>query len=253
MMSGVYSDQTDGYSRAVFQESEIVGSNLIGGGRRESLNVPVKTCSLAMVMIVVALVAVNLALLRAAPIQMIVIPFPWILLGVVHFFLIWKCVLRRPFRAMHYTFLMVFLVAFVVLANLVDQAGFRLLGLIVGWYQRLNGDQTQSIFLREFVSLGEFWMAALFRLIDRLRGRLACGKGGKRIRLGHRGALAGNADRFWRCKRAHCRRSGDFRSAGAGFAAHVRPVCRSCDQFDRWRTRGTQEAENENRLSPGAD
>ena len=115
-------------------------------------------------MIVIALVAVNLALLRAAPIQMIVIPFPWILLGIVDYLLIWKCVLRRPFRAMHYTFLIVFVVAFVVLANLVDRTGFRLLGLIVGWYQRLNGDQTQSMFLREFVSLGEFWMAALLGL-----------------------------------------------------------------------------------------
>ena len=54
----------------------------------------VKTSSLARVMIVVAVVAVNLALLRAAPIQMIVSPFPWILLGVVNFFLIRKCVLR---------------------------------------------------------------------------------------------------------------------------------------------------------------
>jgi hypothetical protein len=67
-----------------------------------------KRASIGEVMIVVALAAVNLAVLRATPSGIIEFPPIWVLLGLIDFLIFWKLILRRPLRAFHYTFLIVF-------------------------------------------------------------------------------------------------------------------------------------------------
>jgi hypothetical protein len=67
-----------------------------------------KRASIAQVMMVVALAAANLAVLRAVPSGIIEFPSVWVIAGLIDFLIFWKLILRRPLRAFHYTFLIVF-------------------------------------------------------------------------------------------------------------------------------------------------
>ncbi len=74
--------------------------------------------SIAQGMVVVALAAVNLANARATPWEIASSPGLWVVMGILDFLIVWKLILRRPFRAFHYTFLFVFVVAFFILIHL---------------------------------------------------------------------------------------------------------------------------------------
>jgi hypothetical protein len=117
-----------------------------------------KRASIAQVMMVVALAAVNLAVIRAAPMEIVTYPTIWVLLGSIDFVIFWKLILKRSLRALHYTFLIVFVIAFVVLANFAATERLHPLGHLVRWYQQLTGEQTNSISLG-FLRIGELWMA----------------------------------------------------------------------------------------------
>ena len=153
-----------------------------------------KRFSIGQVMMVVALAAVNLAVTRAA---LGVDFYPQVLvvyLGSIDFLIIWKLILNRSLRALHYTFLIVFFVAFVVMANLVATERLHPLGLLVRLYQHLTGENTNSISLG-FLAIGELWMACF------LSFSLACATGlvaawlerrrGWDIAAFYRGALVG--------------------------------------------------------------
>jgi hypothetical protein len=138
--------------------------------REETCAVSAKRFSIGQVMMLVALAAVNLAVTRAA---LEVDIYPQVLvvyLGSIDFLIIWKLILNRSLRAFHYTFLIVFLVAFVVMANLVATERLHPLGLLVRWYQQLSGEKTTSISLG-FLRFGEIWMACF------LSFALACATG----------------------------------------------------------------------------
>jgi hypothetical protein len=129
-----------------------------------------KRFSIGQVMMVVALAAVNLAVTLAA---LGVDFYPQVLvvyLGSIDFLIIWKLILNRSLRAFHYTFLIVFFVAFVVMANLVATERLHPLGLLVRLYQHLTGEKTNSISLG-FLAIGELWMACFLSLT------LACATG----------------------------------------------------------------------------
>ncbi len=115
--------------------------------------------SIAQIMMAIALVAVNLALVRTAPQGVVMYPTLWIFLGSIDFVIVWKLILKRTLRAFHYTFLIVFVVAFVVTANLVATERLHPLGLVVGWYQQLAGENTIRI-SPGYVGIGEFWMTS---------------------------------------------------------------------------------------------
>jgi hypothetical protein len=117
---------------------------------------PVNRVSIGQAMMVVALAAVNLTVTRAAPPEVATFPTIWIFLGSIDFLIVWKLILARPLRAFHYTFLIVFIIAFLVLANLVATERFLPLDLLVRWYQHLTGEKTISI-ARGPHAIGEFW------------------------------------------------------------------------------------------------
>src|SRR5262245_48535868 len=97
----------------------------------ESRAVSAKRASIAQVMSVVALAAVNLAILRALPRDVVVIPTIWVLMGSVDFVFLRKLILRRTLRAFHYTSLIAFVVAWVATANFVAMERFQPLGFLV--------------------------------------------------------------------------------------------------------------------------
>jgi hypothetical protein len=123
-----------------------------------------KQASIAQVMRVVALAAVNLTIMRAAPLQMVIEPFPWVALGCIDFLIFWKLILNRPLRAFHYTFLIVFVVTFFVMANFVAAERLHPLGLLVRWYEQFSGEKVNSISLAGFLWIGEFWMVCFLSL-----------------------------------------------------------------------------------------
>jgi len=115
--------------------------------------------SIGQVMMIVALAAVNLAVTRAALGLDIYPQVLVVLLGSIDFPIIWKLILHRSLRAFHYMFLIVFFIAFCVMANLVATERLHPLGLLVRWYQHLTGEKTDSNSLVVFLRWGELWMA----------------------------------------------------------------------------------------------
>jgi hypothetical protein len=127
--------------------------------RKETSAMSAKRISISQVMMIVGLAAVNLAVMRAAQGE-VMMPVPcWIPLGFIDFLIIWKLILTRSLRAFHYSFLIVFVVAFCVMAILVDTGRLYPLGLLVRWYHQLTGEKTNSISLAVFLRFGELWMA----------------------------------------------------------------------------------------------
>ena len=133
----------------------------IHGARKETTVMPAKRASIAHVMIVVALAAVNLAFLRAVPVQVSAYPTVLVLLGSIDFLIFWKLTLKRSLRAFQYTFLIVYVIAFFVMANFVATERLHLLGPVVRWYQQHSGANTISI-SPGFLWIGELWMACFF-------------------------------------------------------------------------------------------
>ena len=86
-----------------------------------------------------------------------------VLLGSIDFVVIWKLILNRSLRAFHYTFLIVFVVSFVVIAHEVSMERFHPLGVLDRWYQHVTGEKTTGISLGFLWSgeRGELWMACL--------------------------------------------------------------------------------------------
>jgi hypothetical protein len=123
-----------------------------------------KRVSIGQVMMVVALAAVNLAVTRAAPLELVIYPTHWVLLGTIDFLIIWKLILTRSLRAFHYTFLIVFIIAYIVMANFVAMERLHPLGLLVRWYQHLTGETTNSI-SPGYLAIGEFWMASFLSFV----------------------------------------------------------------------------------------
>jgi hypothetical protein len=117
-----------------------------------------KRASIAQVMMLVAMAAVNLGVMRGAPSEIVIFPTLWVLLGSIDLLAFWKLILNRSLQAFHYTFLIVFVIAWIVVANFVATDRFQPLGLLVRWYQQLAGEKT-NIMSRGFLHIGEFWMA----------------------------------------------------------------------------------------------
>ena len=139
--------------------------------RKENCLLSAKRLSIAQVMMVVALAAANLAIARATPWEVVTFPSIWVVLGIFDFLIIWKLILRRSLRAFHYTFLVVLLVGFFVMANLVATERFRPLGLMIRVYQQVSGEQANRNALGRFVHEPEIWLVAFLSLA------LACAVG----------------------------------------------------------------------------
>jgi hypothetical protein len=125
---------------------------------KEAVAMSAKRISISQVMMVVALAAVDLAVIRAVPSDGAAYPGLCVFLGSIDFLIVWKLILKRSLRAFHYTFLIVFVIGFMVMANLVATERLRPLGLLVRWYQQLAAGKTNHI-SRGFLWIGEFWMA----------------------------------------------------------------------------------------------
>jgi hypothetical protein len=129
-----------------------------------------KRASISQVMLTVALTAVNLALLRATPIEILAYPTVWVLAGSIDLVIFWKLIQKRSLRAFHYTFLVVFIVTFLVTAICVATERIAPLGLLVRLYQQVAHTNTIGL-SRRFLWIAEIWMACLSSFI------LACAMG----------------------------------------------------------------------------
>jgi hypothetical protein len=154
-----------------------------------------KWVTIGQVMMFVALVAVSLAIVRAAPWEEVVIypPF-WVVLGCLDFVIVWKLILNRPLRAYHYTVLVFFVVPFFAMANFVATERFHPLGFVIRCYQYLRGEDANTTSLG-FLPIGEFWMACMMSYVfadpvGRIAARFEKRRGWD-IAAFFRGALAG--------------------------------------------------------------
>jgi hypothetical protein len=136
--------------------------------------------SIARVMMIVALVAGNLALLREVPWEFRCVPTIWVLLGIADFVILAELILHRRLRAGHYTFLIVLVISYLVLAYQVAMERIHPMGPLVRGYQHITGDLGRNVWLLEISRLGDFWMACALGivmawgcaiLIDRLERR----------------------------------------------------------------------------------
>jgi hypothetical protein len=123
-----------------------------------------QSVSIARAMMVIALVAINCALMRETSWEIRASPAVWFALGIADYLILWKLILRRTFRAAHYAFLFVFVIAFLVLATQVAAERIHPMWPLVRWYHRITGEQ-DSMWLREISSIGDFWMAGVIGLL----------------------------------------------------------------------------------------
>jgi hypothetical protein len=123
-------------------------------------------------MLVVALLAVDLALVRTAssllliaPTRLLATPAFWLVLGILNYLILWKLIFRRTFRAANYTFLIVLVIASLVLTNQVAAERIHPMGPLIRWYQQIKEDYSINVTLIEIGSIGDFWMACLMGVI----------------------------------------------------------------------------------------
>lgn len=121
--------------------------------------------SIARVMLIIALVAANCALLREVSWDFLPYPTIWSGLGILDFLILWRLILRWPLRAAHYTFLVLFVQAFIILTNLAARELIHPTGPLFRLYQRNTGDTSQSITRMAIGTFGDVWLAALMALL----------------------------------------------------------------------------------------
>ncbi len=124
-----------------------------------------KRFTIRQVMILIALAGVSLAVLRTVPFDFLTFPAIWILVGTLDFVIARKLILERPFKAFHYTAIVVLIVLFIVLANLAATGLIHPLGLIVRWYQQVSGEGMNRMSLAGYLRVGEIWTVALLSLV----------------------------------------------------------------------------------------
>jgi hypothetical protein len=124
-----------------------------------------KRLSIAQIMLLIALCALNLAFLQALPRENLLIPTLWIFLAIPDFVIVWKLILRRECRAFHCTFLIVLLPTFIVLSNLTARESLRILHTLVWLFGGIVLDPRKSTMLFEAVHLGEFWLDAVLAVL----------------------------------------------------------------------------------------
>ena len=186
-------------------------------GARKGIRVMTgKRISIAQVMMLVALLALNLAIVRATPVEITSYPSIWVALGTLDFLIISKLIRRRSFRAFHYTFLIFFVIAYFVMAYQVSVDRLHPLGFLVRLVQENVGAQTIDVSMLGYFMIAEFWAVAFLALVGACAVRLVRRVAGTAPTLGHRGVLAWSARRF-RNLRA---RADSARSRGLGIG-HV--------------------------------
>jgi hypothetical protein len=121
--------------------------------------------SIAQVMMVVALAAVNLAIARATPAGIVEFPSLWVAMGSLDFVVVRKFFQRRSFGAFHYTFLICLIVSFFVMANLVAVERFHPLAWAIRWYQQLSGEGTNRVWWWGYVWLAEVWSVSILSVL----------------------------------------------------------------------------------------
>jgi len=124
-----------------------------------------KRVSIAQVMMLVALLALNLAIARAAPVEFTSYPSIWVALGCLDFPIVWKLILRRSLRAFHYTFLFFFVIAYFVMAYQVSVDRFYPLSYLVESSRELAGAQAIAVSMLGYVRTGEFWAVAFLAFV----------------------------------------------------------------------------------------
>jgi hypothetical protein len=96
-----------------------------------------RTVSIAQVMMVIALAAVNLAIARTIPREVATVPFVWMLIAIIDWVILRKLVQRASLRGFEYTFPIVLVITFQVMANLWAADSFLPLTLLLRCYYQL--------------------------------------------------------------------------------------------------------------------
>lgn len=151
--------------------------------------------SIARFMMIVALAAANCALVREVPWEIGTYPTIWAALGILDFLILWKLILRRTFWASHYTFLILFVPAHIVLVNLAAGELIHPTGPLIRLYQRITGDTSQMMARTAIGAYGDIWLAALMALLLAWSAGLLAGwlerRRGWQIAAFWRGSLVG--------------------------------------------------------------
>jgi hypothetical protein len=119
-----------------------------------------KRVSIAQVMMVVALAGLNLAVVRATPVEIVTFPTLWVAMGILDFLVIWKLILRRSLGAFHYSFLFILMITFIILANLVASEYLHPLRPLDRWYQQFSEKPRNMRSIAGLMNICEFWAVA---------------------------------------------------------------------------------------------
>ena len=117
------------------------------------------------VMMIIALAAANLALLREVPWETHKYPTIWVFLGIVDYVVLRKLILRRTLRAADYAFLIVLVVAFIPLVYLTAEERIHPVGPLIRAYQLAAGDAGAGVVGLGIAFVCDIWMAAAMAIL----------------------------------------------------------------------------------------
>lgn len=122
-----------------------------------------QTATIAQGMMMVALLALNLSVARLISRDYTTYPTVWVFLGIIDLVACQRLIRRRPLRASHYTFMVVLLVTYIVMANFAVMGRILVIGPIVRWYQQQSGVELDFL-SPGILAVGEIWMACVLSL-----------------------------------------------------------------------------------------
>src|SRR5262249_22622803 len=124
-----------------------------------------KRLSIGKVMMLIALAAISLAVLRAVPLKFLLAPTIWFFIGLIDLVITWKLILGRRMAAFHYTALVVVIFGLLVLTYHASLGSTHYLAIFVRAYQQLEGQNINNIIMLEYLAIGEIWAAAFLSLL----------------------------------------------------------------------------------------
>ncbi|SIN68105.1 hypothetical protein SAMN05444166_0056 [Singulisphaera sp. GP187] len=126
-----------------------------------------KGVTLGKLMKITALVALDLAILRAVSsgAGLLLSPVVWFPLAALNYVVVWKIILGRPFQAFHYTFFVVYITSYIALGISSDGLSLHIVGTLVRWYRGMTGDQRGSILFNELVFIAEMWATCFLSIL----------------------------------------------------------------------------------------
>jgi hypothetical protein len=152
--------------------------------------------SMAIMMRLTVLIALNLAVLPRVPVRVLATPSGLFTLAILNIVLVQSLVFDRPLQTFHYAFLIVGTCCSIMMTFLIDSWDYQMtsLGIVSAtflWWREIGVDDRLSFMLRdpEFIRKAEMWVTSALTILPAWGGRMGgdCARAKARDSVGSTG------------------------------------------------------------------